>query len=157
LLKSLGALHLKHSILLAKLCSLQPNLVQIQSPDFHPDRPPPLPNMLMLLAVERGKSQQSKLPPPEESMSLNAPHLKQLERLAKLCVPQFPALQYQSPGRTSEPVNPNELEAALPPKTLPKSTPDFDSPQRWQESRLWKFQCWHDLQFQSPGLFMFYL
>eukprot|EP00268_Persea_americana_P040089 TRINITY_DN39750_c0_g1_i2.p2 TRINITY_DN39750_c0_g1~~TRINITY_DN39750_c0_g1_i2.p2 ORF type:complete len:121 (+),score=16.36 TRINITY_DN39750_c0_g1_i2:322-684(+) len=106
--RSLGALHLKHSILLAKLCSLQPNLVHIQSPDFHDERPlPPNPKE----PLDRGPSL-SKLP---ADSSLKAPHLKQLERLAKLWVPQLLAEQYQSPGRTSDPTNPND-DPPVPPK-----------------------------------------
>uniref|UniRef100_A0A2P2NL25 Uncharacterized protein n=1 Tax=Rhizophora mucronata TaxID=61149 RepID=A0A2P2NL25_RHIMU len=54
--------------------------------------------------------------PPIES-SLCAPHLKQLERLAKLCAPQFPTAQYQSPGRTSDPENPKD-DSPRPPKHL---------------------------------------
>eukprot|EP00268_Persea_americana_P040091 TRINITY_DN39750_c0_g2_i2.p3 TRINITY_DN39750_c0_g2~~TRINITY_DN39750_c0_g2_i2.p3 ORF type:complete len:112 (+),score=24.23 TRINITY_DN39750_c0_g2_i2:433-768(+) len=77
--ESLGALHLKHSILLAKLCSLHPGLEQYQSPDFQEERLP--------LELEKPKAllerwpSPSKLPP---DSSLKAPHLKQLERLAKL-------------------------------------------------------------------------
>ena len=130
-------------------------LLQIQSPDFHPGRPPPPPPKPKP-RPERGMSQSN---PPS---SLKAPHLKQLERLAKLWAPQFPAAQYQSPGRTSEPVllKPRE-DPPLPPPKLPKSplsTPDFGSPHRWHESLLWKFKWWHDLQFQSPGrlIFLFY-
>ena len=123
-------------------------LVQIQSPDFQPDRL--LPPVLPPKPLEREKSESK---PPDESISLYTPHLKQLERLAKLWAPQFPAVQYQSPGRTSEPVKPN----ADPPRAPkpPKSPPVLGSPQRWHESRLWKLRCWHDLQFQSPGLLIF--
>lgn len=72
--------------------------------------------------------------------SLAAPHLKQLDLLAKLWVPQFPRLQYQSPGLTSGPVlKPNELLIGRLPKPLNKSVlmpPGLGSLQRWQESLL---------------------
>jgi hypothetical protein len=86
--------------------------------------------------------------------------LKQLDLLAKLCVPQSPRLQYQSPGRTSGPVlKPKELLTGRPPKPLSKSVlipPGLGSLQRWHESLLWKLRWLHNLQFQSPGLFIFF-
>lgn len=124
-------------------------LVQIQSPDFHPERPPPLPPANPNPRA-REKSL-SKLPPPISS--LTAPHLKQLERLAKLWAPQLLTEQYQSPGLTSGPVVKPKDGPPLPPK-LPYS-PGFGSPHLWHESLLWKLWCWQALQFQSPGLFIF--
>lgn len=95
-----------------------------------------------------------------ENSSLAAPHLKQLDLLAKLCVPQLPRLQYQSPGLTSGPVlKPKELLTGRPPKLPSKSVlmpPGLGSLQRWHESLHWKLRWLHDLQFQSPGLFIFF-
>lgn len=123
-------------------------LAQIQSPDFQPERPAAneMPRALEMSV--------SKAAPAPLMSSLRPPHLKQLERLAKLWAPQLPPEQYQSPGLTSGPVNPKE--PPLPPK-FPKSplSPGLGSPHRWHESLLWKLRCWHDLQFQSPGLFIF--
>jgi hypothetical protein len=137
---------------------LQPILVQIQSPDFQLERPP-LPGTLdrIMSASNMAGPPMPPPPPPAPVSSLKVPHLKQVERLAKLCVPQFPTVQYQSPGRTSEPVVNPKADMALPPK-LPKSKPptppgpERESPHRWQESRRWKLRWLHDLQFQSPGL-----
>lgn len=102
-------------------------LVHIQSPDFHTEGPP---NPKLLLGASPSKLL--------VGSSLNAPHLKQLERLAKLCALQFPAEQYQSPGRTTG--------------ANPLDPPGLGSLQSWQHSLQLKFMCWHDLQFQSPGL-----
>lgn len=124
------------------------HLLQIQSPDFHPDRPPPLPPNPSMRGRENSLSNPA---PPLPISSLSAPHLKQLERLAKLWVPQLPMAQYQSPGLTSGPV----VNPKPDPTLILYPSPGRGSPHRWQESRLWKLWCWQDLQFQSPGLFIF--
>ena len=93
-------------------------------------------------------------PPPTAESSFRAQHLKQLERLAKLWAPQE---QYQSPGRTSEPVKLKE-DPPRPPKLAysERSLLGLGSPHRWHESRRLKLRCWQDLQVQSPG-FLFIL
>lgn len=93
------------------------DLVHIQSPDFQPGRvePPPPPNPNGLILVMSAASAAA-----AAESSLGAPHLKQLERLAKLWAPQFPTVQYQSPGRTSGPVvKEKEGEPLPPPKAAP--------------------------------------
>ena len=132
-------------------------LVQIQSPDFQLERPA-LPETLdRIRSVSNTAGPPTPPPPPPVDSSLKVPHLKQVERLAKLWVPQLPTVQYQSPGRTSEPVVKPKADIALPPKP-PKSkpltplAPERKSPHRWHESRRWKFRWVQDLQFQSPGL-----
>lgn len=144
-------------------------LGQIQSPDFQGERPVPPPPLLLpkpkrlprlgptFMSINPVVAAAVEL----ENSSLAAPHLKQLDLLAKLCVPQFPRLQYQSPGLTSGPVlKPKELLTGRPPKPLSKSAvlmpPGLGSLQRWHESLLWKLRWLHDLQFQSPGLFIFF-
>lgn len=122
-------------------------LAQIQSPDFQAE------------AGERAGVEKAKGDIPRgvgrgrskskaDMSSLKAPHLKQLDRVAKLWAPQFPTLQYQSPGLTSDPPNPN-------PDPGLTAAPVLGSPQRWQMSLLWKLKWWQEVQFQSPGLFIF--
>ncbi|RRT81820.1 hypothetical protein B296_00002075 [Ensete ventricosum] len=139
------------------------HLLQIQSPDFHPARPPPPPPPPPLpkpYPRERGMSPSKPPPPPPTAeSSFRAQHLKQLERLAKLWAPQE---QYQSPGRTSEPLKLKEDPPRPPPPPPPKlayserSLLGLESPHRWHESRRLKLRCWQDLQVQSPG-FLFIL
>lgn len=145
------------------------DLLQIQSPDFHEAG---LVNAAVVVALpkalERKRKSLLKAVADNKMSSLKAPHLKQLERLAKLWAPQLAAPQYQSPGRTSLLllillllliINPNdeeELPPPLPPLILmsPPKSAYLESPHLWHDSLLWKFKCWHALHFQSPGLFI---
>ena len=142
-------------------------LEQIQSPDFQEERPMPPPPALLLPKPKRprlGPSLMSINPvaavaAERDDSSFAAPHVKQLDLLAKLCVPQFPRLQYQSPGLTSGPVlKAKELLIGRLVKLLTKSVMPLvlGSLQRWQESLLWKLRWLHNRQFQSPGLFIFF-
>lgn len=123
-------------------------LPHIQSPGFHPER---LALLLLPYPKPRIRGMSPSYPPLVGDSSFVAPHLKQLERLAKLCAPQPPTPQYQSPSLTSRAAPDLKDEPLLPPPKLPGR----GSPHLWHESRLWKFKWWHDRQFQSPGLLIF--
>lgn len=124
-------------------------LPHIQSPGFHPGRLTLLP---LPYPKPRIQGMSPSYPPPVGDSSFAMPHLKQLKRLAKLCAPQPPKLQYQSPSLTSTAAPDRKDELLLPPpKLLGRGSLHL-----WHKSRRWKFRWWHDWQFQSPGLLICY-
>lgn len=104
------------------------DLVQIQSPDFNPGW-----DWLVLADPQDWATT-------EAASSLDAPHLKQLGRLAKLWTPHA---QRQSPGFTSQ--------LAFPLPRSPSSPPTFAFLHRWHDSRQQKLSYWHDRHIQSPA------